>query len=84
MAWTVCGVTGQWHQDLSLVLELASRSTFFLEGYLAQPRYKREALGLVSILILCLLKHTHCNKISLWILKSEYYILLLIRLFFAI
>ena len=39
---------GQWDQDLSLVLELASWSTFSLEGYLAQSRYK----GVGEILVL--------------------------------
>ena len=29
-----------------LVLEQVSRSTFILEGYLAQPRYRWEVLGL--------------------------------------
>ena len=36
----------QWDQDLSLVLELTSRSTFFLEGYLVQPRYRGKTLVL--------------------------------------
>ena len=37
---------GPWDQYISLVLELAYWSTFSLEGYIAQFRYKGEGPGL--------------------------------------